>query len=169
MTSGEVFAAFVNGVHVLRLTGDVRLNLCSAFEHYLDEILKRSDFTNVVIDLSDAQGVDSTTLGQIAKVAIICRERFDITPTIASPNPSITRILLSMGFDQVFHIVDQAFTTDVEFDRWVAGSVDQEEAREQVIAAHKVLMSMNDANANTFKALVDSLEADRPDRYKRML
>lgn len=169
MTSGEVFAAFVNGVHVLRLSGDVRLNLCSAFEHYLDDILKQSNFTNVVIDLSDAQGVDSTTLGQIAKIAIICRERFGMTPTIASPNPSITRILMSMGFDQVFHIVDQAFGTDVEFERWLAGSVDQEEAREQVIAAHRVLMSMNDANANTFKALVDSLEAERPDRYKRML
>lgn len=168
MTSGEVFAAFVNGVHVLRLTGDVRLNLCSAFEHYLNDILKRSDFSNVVIDLSNAEGVDSTTLGQIAKIAIICRERFGITPTIASPNASITRILLSMGFDQVFHIVDQAFTAEVDFEQWVAGSIDEDEAREQIIAAHKILMSMNDENVNTFKALVDSLEADRPDRYKRL-
>ena len=36
-----------------------------------------------------------------------------------------------------------------------------DQAREQVIAAHRVLMSLNDKNKNTFKELVDSLESDR--------
>ncbi|UTW46807.1 STAS domain-containing protein [Bacterioplanoides sp. SCSIO 12839] len=160
MTSGEVYVAFVDGAHIIRLKGDVRLNLCSALEKYLDDILLHPNFSNVVIDLSEAIGVDSTTLGQIAKISILCRDRFSITPTIASPNPSITKILLSMGFDQVFHIIDEAFPDCDGFKQWAATAVTEEQARQQVIDAHKVLMSMNDKNKDTFKELVDCLEAD---------
>lgn len=161
MTSGEVFVAFVDGVHIVRLVGDVRLNLCSALERYLDDILTRPDFHQVVVDLSDAIGVDSTTLGQIAKIAILAQERFAIRPTIVSPNADITRILLSMGFDQVFNLVKEPIATDAEFEQWAAREVCEDQAREQVIDAHKVLMSLNKNNEHTFRELVDSLEADR--------
>ncbi|MCD8524159.1 MAG: STAS domain-containing protein [Saccharospirillaceae bacterium] len=161
MTSGKVQVAFYRGIHVIRLIGDVRLNLCSALEHYLDGILTHPDFENVIIDLSLAEGVDSTTLGQIAKISIICRERFGITPTISSPNPGITRILLSMGFDQVFHIINEPFSDEADFREWAADAVDEDKAREQVISAHRVLMSLNDKNKDAFRELVDSLESDR--------
>ena len=161
MTSGVVEVAFENGVHVVRLSGDVRLNLCSTLERYVEEFLAKGDFHNVIVDLEAADGVDSTTLGQLAKISILCREKFDITTTISSPNPSITRILLSMGFDQVFHIVDSAIPDEACFEKWAAESVDEECAREQVIEAHKVLMSLNHKNEETFRELVDTLEAGR--------
>jgi len=161
MTSGSVEVAFEQGTHVIRLVGDVRLNLCSALETYVDDILRKGGFDNIVIDLAGAEGVDSTTLGQLAKISILCREEFDITPTISSPNDGITRILLSMGFDQVFHIVDTEISDDASFQQWVADCVDEECAREQVIDAHKVLMSLNDKNKETFRELVDTLEAGR--------
>ena len=161
MTSGSVEVAFEQGMHVIRLSGDVRLNLCSALESYVDDILTKGGFDNLVIDVSNADGVDSTTLGQLAKISILCREKFGITPTISSPNPGITRILLSMGFDQVFHIVDTEIADDAGFREWVAETVDEECAREQVIEAHKVLMSLNDKNKETFRELVDTLEAGR--------
>lgn len=162
MVSGKVQVAFCKGVHVIRLLGDVRLNLCSALEHYLDDILKHPDFEQVVVDLSQTDGIDSTTLGQIAKLSILCRDRFGITPTISSPNPGITRILLSMGFDQVFHIIQEPFADAAEFREWAADAVDEDKAREQVISAHRVLMSLNDKNKDAFRELVDSLESDRP-------
>jgi len=73
----------------------------------------------------------------------------------------LANALLSMGFDQVFHIVDEPFKDEASFHEWVADSVCENEAREQVIAAHRVLMSLNEKNKNTFKELVDSLESDR--------
>lgn len=161
MRSGDVLAAFHHGTHVIRLVGDVRLNLCSTLENYVNDIMTRGDFTNVMIDLTQADGIDSTTLGQMAKISIMCREKLDITPTITSPNPAITRILLSMGFDQVFYIIDEPFADEADFCRWVIKSVSEEEAREQVISAHKVLMGLNDKNRHVFKDLVDCLESDR--------
>src|SRR5690606_3277785 len=162
MTSGKVQVAVCKGVHVIRLIGDVRLNLCSALEPYWDDLLKAPDFKQVLIDLSQTEGIDSTTLGQIAKISILCRDRFGFMPTIASPNSGITRILLSMGFDQVFHIIQEPFTDEAEFREWAADAVDEDKAREQVISAHRVLMSLNDKNKDAFRELVDSLESARP-------
>ena len=158
--SGKIQVAFYKGTHVIKLTGDIRLNLCPGLELYLDDILALPNFDNVVIDLSKATAVDSTSLGQLAKISILCRERFKLTPTIVSPNPAITRILLSMGFDQVFHIINEPFTDEVKFKEWVAGALDEEEARQKVIEAHLVLMSLNDKNKNEFHDLVHSLESE---------
>lgn len=161
MNSGKVQVAFCKGVHVIRLIGDVRLNLCSALEQYINEVLARPGFSNVLIDLSQAEGVDSTTLGQLAKISILCRETHNITPTIFSPNAGITRILMSMGFDQVFHILEEPFVDEADFCEWVAGTLTEDQAREQVISAHRVLMSLNDKNKDAFRELVDTLESDR--------
>lgn len=158
--SGKIQVAFFNGIHVIKLSGDIRLNLCTGLEKYIDEILAVPNFTNVVIDLSQSQGIDSTTLGQIAKISILCRERFQITPTIVSPNPVITRLLLSMGFDQVFHIIHEPFISEVKFKEWVTEAMEEEEGRIQVIEAHRVLMSLNDKNKNEFHDLVNSLESE---------
>lgn len=161
MTSGKVQVAFCRGVHVIRLIGDVRLNLSSALEQYINEVLARPGFDNVVIDLSQAEGVDSTTLGQLAKISILCREQHGITPTISSPNPGITKILMSMGFDQVFHILDEPFADEADFCEWVATSLTEDQARDQVISAHRVLMGLNDKNKDAFRELVDTLESGR--------
>lgn len=161
MTSGKVQVAFCRGVHVIRLIGDVRLNLSSALEQYINEVLARPGFDNVVIDLSQAEGVDSTTLGQLAKISILCREERGITPTIFSPNPGITKILMSMGFDQVFHILDEPFADEADFCEWVATSLTEDQARDQVISAHRVLMGLNDKNKDAFRELVDTLESGR--------
>ncbi|MEN9464690.1 MAG: hypothetical protein RL217_871 [Pseudomonadota bacterium] len=159
MSSASIKVAFENGVHVIRLSGDVRLSQCPALENYVVGLLSHSRFNNLLIDLSQAEGLDSTTLGQLAKISILCRERFGITPTIASPNKSITKLLLSMGFDEVFHIIRDSFVSEGEFCDWVVETWDEEEARQQVVSAHRVLMSLNDKNKNEFRELVDSLES----------
>ena len=66
-----------------------------------------------------------------------------------------------MGFDQVFHIINEPFSDEADFREWAADAVDEDKAREQVISAHRVLMSLNDKNKDAFRELVDSLESDR--------
>ena len=63
-----------------------------------------------------------------------------------------------MGFDDVFAIVAEANVQDVELVDIPA--VVEQEARQRVIEAHKVLMSLNDSNHAAFKSLVDALEQD---------
>lgn len=162
MNSGEIKVAEHDGVYVIKMEGDVRLTLCLSFDEFIETMFDAPNFCSVVFDLSDAQAIDSTTLGLMAKISIKGRAlRFD-DPTVVSSNPSITRLLASMGFEDIFHIVDTpqaicgtCMSAGVTLDEKVD---DERSVQERVLEAHKLLMAMNDANHDTFRELVDSLE-----------
>lgn len=159
MQPGKIEVANNCGTYVIKLSGDVRLNLCSTLEEYLDEMFLDDDFQTVLIDLSSAEGVDSTTLGQLAKISIVSQDKFDLIPSIISPNEDITRILLSMGFDKVFYLIGEIPEQISDLNELTCEQVDEEDMREKVIAAHKILMSLNDDNKSAFQELVDCLQA----------
>lgn len=161
MHQGKIEVANNAGTYVIKLSGDVRLNLCSALEQYLDEMFLDSAFKTVLIDLSEAEGVDSTTLGQLAKISIISKDKFGLIPSIISPNDDITRILLSMGFDKVFYLLGEMPEQISDLNELTCEQVDEEQMRDKVIAAHEILMSLNDVNKNAFQELVDCLQAKK--------
>jgi anti-anti-sigma factor len=161
MNPGKIEVANNDGVYVIKLSGDVRLNLCSTLESYLDQMFLNAEFKTVLVDLSDAEGVDSTTLGQLAKISIVSQDKFGLIPTIISPREDITRILLSMGFDRVFYIIGEVPTQISDLDELSCEQLDEEQMREKVIAAHEILISLNDDNKNTFQELVDCLQSKK--------
>jgi anti-anti-sigma regulatory factor len=164
MLQGKIEVANNCGIYVIKLSGDVRLNLCSVLERYLDDMFLDEEFKTVLIDLSDAEGVDSTTLGQLAKISIISQDKFGLVPSIITPREDITRILLSMGFDKVFYLIGDIPEHISDLNELACEQVDEELMRDKVIAAHKILMSLNDDNKNTFQELVDCLQA-KNDRF----
>ncbi len=160
MQSGKIEVANNEGTYVVKLSGDVRLNLCSALESYLDDMFLDKAFTTVLIDLSDTEGIDSTTLGQLAKISIISQEKFGLIPSIISPREDITRILLSMGFDRVFYLIGDVPDKISELNELTCEQVNEDIMRDKVIDAHEILMSLNDENKNTFQELVDCLQTN---------
>lgn len=164
MQTGKVEVANNEGTYVIKLSGDVRLNLCSSLENYLDQMFLDAHFKTVLIDLSEAEGVDSTTLGQLAKISIISKDKFGLIPSIISPREDITRLLLSMGFDKVFYLLGDIPEQLAELNELICEltceQVNEEIMREKVIDAHKILMSLNDENKNTFQELVDCLQTE---------
>lgn len=158
MNPGKIEVAANDGVYVIKLSGDVRLNMCSALEQYLDRMFEDEEFKNVLIDLSQAEGVDSTTLGQLAKISIVGQEKFGLIPSIITPRADITRILLSMGFDRVFDLLMDETLSVGEMSELTCPQEDEQVVKDKVIAAHKILMSLNEENKNTFQELVDCLQ-----------
>lgn len=159
MQPGKIEVANNSGTYVIKLSGDVRLNLCSTLEDYLDEMFLDGHFKTVLIDLSDAEGVDSTTLGQMAKISIVSQDKFGLIPSIITPNEDITRILLSMGFDRVFYLISEMPEKISDLSELTCEQVNEEEMRAKVIAAHEILMGLNDDNKIAFQELVDCLQA----------
>ena len=158
LQAGKILVADRQGTFVIKLVGDVRVTLCVAFDDYLSKMLVPGKFHSVIIDLSDAQGIDSTTLGLIAKVAIQAAQQFDYTPTIVSTNPGITRLIETMGFGSVFDIRTEALETDESLYALEMVDCSEDTVREKVIEAHRVLMGLNDENRAKFSELVTSLE-----------
>lgn len=159
--SGRILVGDHDGVYVIRFEGDVRVTLCGSFDHYLDVMLKDPQFVSVLVDLSDAIAIDSTSLGVIARLSIGVQQSKQRLPTLVCSAPDILRILLNMGFDDVFVIVDENFNTDQNLAELpLASDISEDEMRARVIAAHKVLMGMNEKNERTFRDLVSALETE---------
>ncbi|RAU16742.1 anti-anti-sigma factor [Nitrincola tibetensis] len=158
MSDGEIFFACRDGHYVLKFVGEVRLTLCSTIDQHLAFCLAKEEITDTLIDLTETNNIDSTSLGLIAKLAIKCSERNMPKPTIVSTNPDITQILLAMGFDKVFVLLDVLPTSVSDLKQVPFVLESENEVRLRIIQAHKVLIDLNEANRDAFKGLVETLE-----------
>jgi len=164
MNPGKIQFAESGGTYVLKLIGEVRLTLCSNLENFLQIILEEPEFRSVIVDLSEAQTIDSTSLGLLAKLSIMARRQVNRRPVLISPRPDITRILMSMGFERIFVIVEDAGNLGSEFHEIQCEQAGEEATHTQVLDAHRVLMSLNENNARAFSDLVKQLERCRQPR-----
>ena len=159
MQEGLIYSALVEGRFVLKFVGDVRLTLCTTLDCHLEQSLADPSVNEVLIDLTQAEGIDSTSLGLIAKLAIKADHAGMDKPALVSTNSDITRILYTMGFDHIFVLLEELppCVEDLKELPLVQESV--AEMQERIIAAHRILMDLNEANREAFQDLVNTLES----------
>lgn len=159
---GKIFIADQADVCVIKLVGDIRVTLCSSIDKTIESIFSAPhQYRDIIIDVMQADAIDSTSLGLLAKLSLSAQQRYGIKPTIFSNNPSITKLLNSVGFNQIFRIVTefkQAPDTSCCCELADTLSISEESVRQKVIEAHKILMSLNNENRETFRELVNTLE-----------
>lgn len=158
MQTGKLLAAAAEQTYVLKLVGDVRLTLCCTLDKLFEEIFS-SKPESIVIDLTEAVNLDSTTLGLLARIAMKARQEGVSTPTIVSSNSDITQLLHSMGFEQYFVIVSRPIKGGEQLEEIPQLSGSEDHIRHQVLNAHRVLMDMNEHNREAFHSVVQALEA----------
>ncbi|NCF17915.1 MAG: anti-anti-sigma factor [Haliea sp.] len=155
---GKILAASHHGAYVIRLEGDVRLTLCTTIDEYFQHMFEDPEFASVWVDLCSAEGIDSTTLGLLAKLALQVKERFGFEPAIYSCNPGINRLLKSMGFQRLFDLHEEACSSPENISEIPAVGGSEQAVKEKVIEAHRVLMGLSDENRARFKDLMSALE-----------
>lgn len=158
MQPGQILVADHDNTHVIKMVGDIRLTLCVSFDKFIDSIFKGNRFCTIVFDLTEASAIDSTTLGLMAKIAILSRERCDNVPVVFSTNPSVDRLLETMGFEDIFQIIHEHHDYVTPCHHLNTTDIDERSARERVLEAHHILMELNDSNRETFRDLVNTLE-----------
>jgi len=158
MSTGKIQFAEMGGTFVLKFIGEVRLTLCSALDATIEKIFSALNFSAIVIDLTDTRSIDSTTLGLLAKLSILSRQKVGLLPTLVTTNADITRLLQSMGFDQVFNIVDRPLPCADCLADLPSQDQSEEVVRSKVLEAHRILMSLNESNREAFHDLVSALE-----------
>jgi anti-anti-sigma factor len=157
---GRIMVGDHDGVYVMLFQGDVRLTLCTAIDAFLDRMFQDTRFKSVVVDLGETETIDSTSLGLLAKLSIQADKRFSYRPMLVSTRPDITRVLVTMGLDDVFTMVDKPLEHNHQLGELPCGCASEDEVRQRVLEAHRVLMAMNDNNWAAFHDLVTTLEAD---------
>ena len=108
--------------------------------------------------MSETKSIDSTALGMLAKMSIQLRNRFNVMPTIVSPNADITRILRSMSFDAICNIVPSVPKQSLQFNELRLRTESEATVRDKVIDAHLTLMAMSEQNRLEFQDLVSALK-----------
>jgi len=159
MPLGSILVGNGDGTYLVKLVGDVRLRLGAAVDEYLDRMFREPDFRSVVVDLTGTDGIDSTALGVLARLSVQARNRHGLTPTLVSTRPDITRLLRAMGFDDIFHILQEPLERKCQLGELPATDLSPEDLRGRILAAHRGLMALNENNREQFKDLVATLEA----------
>lgn len=162
MAGYKILQAEKQGIYVLKFIGEIRLNLCSTLDNLVDSITLDPQFKTVVIDLTETEIIDSTTLGLLAKIAMAAHKQSHVLPTLISTSPDITRIITSMGFDKIFIIVREPASCIEELEEIPVLRASEQDVRNKVLDAHKVLMGLNKQNREEFKNLVRALECEEP-------
>ncbi len=155
----KILFAEYQGTHVLKFIGDIRVNLAPTISAYLEKIGTHKEKA-IVLDLKATTCMDSTCLGLLAKIAIGSMTALGSQPTLVTTNPDVTRVIDSMGFDQIFLLVRTDEPTCDQAIELPTRVMNEEQLKEQVLEAHKTLMKLNKHNEECFRDLVTALEAE---------
>jgi anti-anti-sigma factor len=158
MSAGKILAADYKHMAMLKFVGEVRVVMSSTLDNYCNSLYRRGILDAMVVDMTETRSIDSTALGMLAKMSIQLRNRFNVMPTIVSPNADITRILRSMSFDMICTIVDSVPKEKVEFNELKLQQESEATVRDKVIDAHLTLMAMSEENRLEFQDLVQALK-----------
>lgn len=161
MSAGKILVSDNEGNYLLKLIGDVRVTLCGSLNRHMETIFGSQDVKKVIVDMLEAEGLDSTTLGLMAKLGMHCSKEYGINVQVFCQNPSILRTLDCMGFEEIFDIIQEVPTIDAELHSIESVNSEVDEIRRQVVEAHKLLMQLNPENSKEFTDLIRALESDQ--------
>ncbi len=158
MSDGKYLVARQEDTYFLKMTGNLKYTISSNLDNFLNKIFQDHDFENVLIDLTDAEYIDSTNLGLLAKIARWMNNEYNRRVTVISTNNSITELLKILCLDEVFIIVDRP--TDVNKNLRELPHVNSSEIKmtKIILEAHKDLMELSEKNQATFKNVVELLQ-----------
>lgn len=161
MQSGDVLAGLEGAHFYLRFVGDVRLPWCVTVENYCQNILNNNSVERVSVDLNQAENLDSTTLGVLAKVALLVKKTLQVKADIYCIDKDIERLINSMGFASVFNIKNESISASPELAAILFVDCDESKIQDAVIDAHKTLIDIDETNRERFDGLVKTLEKNK--------
>ncbi|MBI9099275.1 MAG: anti-sigma factor antagonist [Spirochaetaceae bacterium] len=160
MNEGKYQFAENDNFYLIKMSGNLKYTASGGFDIFIENIFQKINNKAVVIDLTDAEYLDSTNLGILAKISDKMLTKFNKKTTIISSNTDITILLSNIGFDDYFIILDEGPDTSTvlsDISEMVTGN---RSMALMMLEAHKSLMELNDKNKNVFSSVVDLLEKE---------
>lgn len=159
MNEGHVTHAQERGIHVLRYFGRVNFMLAPGIQRFVEQLIERGGVSGLVFDLTQANSLDSTNLGLMARVNERLLDVGAANSVIISSEGDIDVVLRSMGFDQTFDVLTTgAGGTSAPAEPIQTESPSAAELRQTMLAAHQALVRLSDAGRLEFEPVVACLE-----------
>lgn len=157
MDKGKILVGRVGDNYVIKMVGDVRMNLCTSLNDYINSIFKEAAVRGVLVDLRETSGLDSTTLGLLAKLALFSKRLYNIVPLLFCGDKGILKTLQAMSLDELFQVVSTGREEWVDL-RELPCVGNEVKARADVLEAHKLLTEINPQCEADFVDLIHYLE-----------
>jgi anti-anti-sigma factor len=155
---GKILYSEHDGVHFLRFHGDILHTLAPALDAFLQKVSESQDSYSYLLDLSETHSIDSTMLGQLARVAKLAKEQGAPPPTLVCPNEVIIELLRAIGFDQVFYLVACDGAPLGGGKEIVQAETDGRALTETMLRAHQELIALKEDNRLLFKNVIELLQ-----------
>jgi anti-anti-sigma factor len=160
MEAGAAFYLKQGNTYVLKLVGDVRYTMGCALGDFLEGLFAQIDYDDIIVDLTEAHSIDSTSLGLLAKIANFNRQRFSHPTTLLSTNPDVNQILENLGFYDIFTIRDTGEKISVALQQLAVAEPCSKDALTRIVyEAHRTLSEINPRNQDEFKSVLDGLRS----------
>lgn len=157
MSDGRIRYAEHDGRYTIQMLGQVRYTMSQGLDRLIERIATDPDVRSIAVDLTEADYLDSTNLGLLARIATLSMERFKHPAPLFSCKKEINEVLNCMGFDQVFHITGKhEVFGETPYDI----TEEATSASALLLKAHRNLCHMNAHNAAVFHDIVELLESE---------
>jgi anti-anti-sigma factor len=157
MSEGTARYAKDDGTWILKLEGDVRHPLSPAVNDLLDRAFADPDLRHFVIDLSQAELIDSTNLGVLARIANQMAEEDLPRPVVIAPGADIQTLLRAVCFDNIFRVITEPADTHTALQDLPALEAEERETLALVLDAHRRLCAVDEGNRAAFRDVVEAL------------
>jgi anti-anti-sigma factor len=164
--NGTAFYRKHGNTYFIRLVGDISYYAMScSLDAFLDEIFRRQDFDEIVVDLTEANFIDSTNLGLLAKIANFIKQRFGKKTTLISTNENINEVLDKIGFSDIFIISQERRSVESAQEQELTISAPRQESLTKIVLeSHERLCNVNDINQGMFEDVVKILKHRAADK-----
>lgn len=160
MNEGNILFAKDDNKYFIKLTGNLRFTNGHDFSSLLNVIFKDPDLEDIMIDMSEADYLDSTILGLLAKIANFMIKTFHRKATVLSVNEDINYLLDSIGLNDVFVVVDSCNCTQEMLKKIPNIKSSERENAKTILDAHQQLVKLNEKNKTVFKDVIELLEKE---------
>ncbi len=160
MTAGKVTYAEYEGVQALRFIGEIRYTQGPSLDRFLKKFCFGPAPKGIVIDLTETECLDSTSLGLLARIAKWLQKIGAPRATMVSTNQDINDLLHSVGFDEVFNISRAAVGEPENAETLKLEETGGAELKAVILEAHRTLIALNRRNREEFQDVVNLLEQE---------
>jgi anti-anti-sigma factor len=147
----------------IKLVGEAKYSTTAGFDTFINNLFERGDIRDVLVDLTDTSYIDSTSLGELTKIASFLMQSKHRRPTLISTRESINSTIEGLGLDRVFVVVHDtvgAVGREVEMREIPETDKGERENARRILEAHRCLMSLNEKTGRIFRNVVDAFERE---------
>ena len=161
MAENKVLYAEQDGVVFIKMCGVIRYTTVLGFDVFVDRLARRTDVTDLLVDLSEAEYLDSTHLGLLAVLAGFIHKKGGFKAKIITNAPAVTELIKDIGLDRVFVLITNTDTCTVEILQEIPSDEKTElDKAKMILSAHKAIMDLSEKNRTIFHNVVELLQND---------